>query len=53
MEEMMRQIAILFPEFERYFGAGFIVFARLLGFIRFAPVLNRQEIKILGVVVVE
>ena len=24
--------------------AGFIVFARLLGFIRFAPVLNRKEI---------
>ena len=44
MDEMFRQIAILFPEFERYFAAGFIVFARLLGFIRFAPVLNRKEI---------
>lgn len=44
MEELVRQIAILFPEFERYFSAGFIVFARLLGFIRFAPIFNRKEI---------
>lgn len=44
MDELLRQIAILFPGFERYFSAGFIVFARLLGFIRFAPVLNRKEI---------
>ena len=44
MDELIRQIAILFPEFERYFSAGFIVFARLLGFIRFAPVFNRKEI---------
>ncbi len=44
MDEMIRQIAIMFPEFEKYFSAGFIVFARLLGFIRFAPVLNRKEI---------
>ena len=44
MDEMIRQIAILFPDFERYFAAGFMVFARFLGFIRFAPVLNRKEI---------
>ena len=44
MEEMFRQIAILFPDFEKFFSAGFIIFARLLGFIRFAPVLNRKEI---------
>lgn len=44
MDELIRQIAILFPEFERWFSAGFIVFARLLGFIRFAPVFNRKEI---------
>ena len=44
MDEMIRQIAILFPDFERYFAAGFMVFARLLGFIRFAPILNRKEI---------
>lgn len=44
MDELIRQIAIMFPDFERYFSAGFIVFARLLGFIRFAPVFNRKEI---------
>ena len=44
MEQFLNQIAILFPEFERWFSAGFIVFARLLGFIRFAPVFNRREI---------
>ncbi len=43
MEELFRQIAILFPDFERYFSAGFIVFARMLGFIRFAPIFNRKE----------
>jgi flagellar biosynthetic protein FliR len=44
MDELLRQIAILFPDFERWFSAGFIVFARLLGFIRLAPVFNRKEI---------
>lgn len=44
MDEMFRQIAYMFPEFERYFSAGLIVFARMLGFIRFAPILNRKEI---------
>lgn len=44
MDELLRQMALLFPEFERYFSAGFIVFARLMGFIRFAPVFNRKEI---------
>ena len=44
MEQLMSQISILFPEFSRWFSAGFIVFARLLGFIRFAPVFNRKEI---------
>lgn len=44
MDELIRQIAIMFPDFERWFGAGFIVFARLMGFIRFAPIFNRKEI---------
>jgi flagellar biosynthetic protein FliR len=44
MDELLRQISLLFPDFAKYFSAGFIVFARLLGFIRFAPVLNRKEI---------
>ena len=44
MDELLRQISIMFPEFAKYFAAGFMVFARLLGFIRFAPILNRKEI---------
>lgn len=44
MDEMIRQMALMFPEFEKYFSAGFIVFARLLGFIRFSPILNRKDI---------
>lgn len=44
MDQLVSQMSILFPEFARWFSAGFIVFARLLGFIRFAPVLNRKEI---------
>ncbi len=44
MDQVVSQITILFPDFARWFSAGFIVFARLLGFIRFAPVFNRKEI---------
>lgn len=44
MDDLITQISIMFPQFERWFSAGFIVFARLLGFIRFAPIFNRKEI---------
>ncbi len=44
MDQVIQQISILFPEFARWFSAGFIIFARLLGFIRFAPIFNRKEI---------
>ena len=44
MDNLINQIAILFPEFERWFSAGFIVFARILGFVRFSPIFNRKEI---------
>ena len=44
MDQVISNISLLFPEFARGFSAGFIVFARLLGFIRFAPVFNRKEI---------
>ena len=44
MDNFIQQIAILFPQFDRWFSAGFIVFARLLGFMRFAPIFNRKEI---------
>ena len=44
MDQVVSQISILFPDFARWFSAGFIVFARKLGFIRFAPIFNRKEI---------
>ena len=33
-----------FPEINAALGAGLLIFARILGFVRFAPVLNRKEI---------
>lgn len=44
MDQVVTQISLMFPEFAKWFSAGFIVFARLIGFIRFAPVFNRKEI---------
>ena len=44
MDQIVTQMSIMFPEFARWFSAGFVVFARLLGFIRFAPIFNRKEI---------
>ncbi len=44
MDQVISQLSIMFPEFARWFSAGFIVFARLMGFIRFAPIFNRKEI---------
>ena len=44
MDQVVAQISLIFPEFSRWFSAGIIVFARILGFIRFAPIFNRKEI---------
>ena len=44
MDQLIAQISIMFPEFDRWFSAGFIVFARRLGFIRLGPSFNRREI---------
>ena len=44
MDQVVAQISLIFPEFSRWFSAGFIVFARIMGFIRFAPIFNRKEI---------
>lgn len=44
MENIIVQIAKLFPEFNAAIGAGVIIFARMIGFIRFSPVFNRKEI---------
>lgn len=47
MENIITQIAKLFPELNAALGAGIIVFARMMGFIRFSPVFNKKEVPIL------
>ena len=44
MDDFISQIGYLFPKFAQNLDAGFIIFARVLGFIRLAPVLNTKEI---------
>lgn len=44
MEYMLSEITKLFPQLNIYLAAGTFIFARLIGFIRFAPVFNRKEI---------
>lgn len=44
MEEILKQFAILFPEINSVFGAGIMIFARLIGMMRLAPVLSKSEI---------
>lgn len=44
MEVILSQFAKLFPAFNTAIAAGIIIFARMMGFIRFCPVFNRKEI---------
>jgi len=44
METVLSEFAKLFPSIDVAIAAGFIVFARMLGFLVFAPVFNRKEI---------
>lgn len=44
MEQFLYGLNSLFPMFMTYFGSGLLVFARVVGFFRFAPLLNRKEI---------
>lgn len=44
MENILTEIAKLFPAFNAAFCAGLVVFSRMMGFILFAPVFNRKEI---------
>lgn len=44
MEQILSELAKLFPNLNAALAAGIYVFSRLLGFFRFAPVLNRKEI---------
>lgn len=42
--DVMSQLNSTFPLFAIYFSTGFIVFARVMGFFRMAPIFNRKEI---------
>ena len=44
MDEILKQFALLFPEINNALGAGIMIFARLAGMMRLAPVLSKSEI---------
>lgn len=44
MEPFLLQLNSLIPGFTAHMSGGLIIFARMMGFVRFAPVLNRKEI---------
>lgn len=44
MNNVLTGINDLVPYFMTYFGSGIIIFARILGFMRFSPLFNRKEI---------
>lgn len=44
MEEILKQFTILFPEINTALGSGIMVFLRLVGMMRLAPVLSKTEI---------
>ncbi|MCM1264661.1 MAG: flagellar biosynthetic protein FliR [Candidatus Gastranaerophilales bacterium] len=43
-QDVVIQLGKMFPLFAVYLTTGFIVFARIMGFVRLAPILNRKEI---------
>ncbi len=44
IDTIINEFPKYFPEINKALGAGIFIFARMLGFIRFAPVFNRREI---------
>lgn len=44
MSDFLIQFAKIFPELNIALGAGIMIFARILGLFRFAPVFNRKEV---------
>lgn len=44
MENLFSELMKMFPMLNAYLAAGIFIFARMLGFFRFAPVFNRKEI---------
>lgn len=43
-QDIVVQLGKMFPLFSVYLTTGFIIFARIMGFVRLAPILNRKEI---------
>lgn len=44
MDEILKNFGLIFPEINRMLSYGILIFIRLIGFVRFAPVFNRKEI---------
>ena len=44
MDNVYSELMKIFPHINTYIMAGWLVFARLLGFFRFAPIFSRKEI---------
>jgi len=44
LDEILKQFAIYFPEINNALGAGIMVFLRLVGMMRLAPVLSKSEV---------
>lgn len=44
MDNILAELMKMFPVLNTMLGAGIMVFARLIGFVRLAPVFNRKEI---------
>lgn len=44
MDEILKQFAVLFPEINQALGAGIMIFIRLVGLMRLAPVFSKTEI---------
>lgn len=44
MDEILKNFGLIFPEINRMLSYGILIFIRLLGFIRFAPIFNRKEV---------
>ncbi len=47
MEEILKQFATFFPELNNALGAGIMIFLRLIGLMRLAPVLSKSEIPVM------
>ena len=44
MDQLITELMKMFPMLNAYLAAGIFVFARLIGFVRLAPIFNRREI---------